>query len=170
MNLAIVFLVSGFWHGAAWTFVFWGALHAVYVVSSSFTSAMRARWVRAIRLDRLPSVHAAIQVLITFHLVCFSWVFFRSESFGSALAILEQLPKDWLVPITRGLGFGLVELIALGVVVAVWLITRMLRQGRPGEEFLGGMRPLARWACYLLLGAGIVLLGAAPENFVYFQF
>lgn len=170
LNLSIVFLISGFWHGAAWTFVFWGFLHGVYVVSSFFTANLRAAWVRSIRLDRLPRFHSVIQILITFHLVCLSWVFFRAETFASALAVLHQLPKDWVVPLTRGIGFGMVELVALATVVVVWLITRLLRQGRSGEEFLGTLKPTTRWACYLLLGTGIVLLGAKPENFVYFQF
>lgn len=170
LNLFIVFLVSGFWHGAAWTFVFWGALHGFYVVSSQLTAGVRLAVVRAIGLVHYPRLHKAIQIVITFHLVCFSWVFFRAESFPSAMALLRQLPEGWSRQLIRGLGFGWVELIALAVVVVFWLLTRLLRKGREGCEYLGSLPQPARWAVYLCLGVAIVLLGAEPANFVYFQF
>jgi len=170
LNLFIVFLVSGFWHGAAWTFVFWGALHGIYIVSSHLTSSLRAQVVRVSGLGRLPRFHKALQILITFHLVCLSWVFFRAANFPDAMTLLRQLPDGWSESLTAGIGFGRVELIALAVVVAVWLGLRLLRKGREGCEYLGTLPAGARWAAYLVLGMAIVLLGAEPANFVYFQF
>jgi len=170
LNLFIIFLVSGFWHGAAWTFVFWGALHGFYVVCSHVTASFRAQAVQISGLGRLPRVHKALQILITFHLVCLSWVFFRAENFPDAMALLSQLPEGWSVSLIRGIGFGGVELIALAAVVIVWLTLRLLRKGREGCEYLGALPGGVRWAAYLILGMAIVLLGAEPANFVYFQF
>ncbi|MFY8216826.1 MAG: MBOAT family O-acyltransferase [Chthoniobacterales bacterium] len=170
LNLFIVFLVSGLWHGAAWTFVFWGALHGFYVVFSQVTASLRAQAVRISGLARLPRFHHALQIFITFHLVCLSWVFFRAENFPSALNLLRQLPEGWSGDLTRGIGFGGVELIALAAVVVVWLTLRLLRKGREGCEYLGALPVGVRWAAYLILGMAIVLLGAEPANFVYFQF
>jgi len=170
LNLFLVFLISGFWHGAAWTFVFWGALHGIYMVASYATSGVRAKWVAISGLARVPRFHRALQIVITFHLVCLSWVFFRAENFPDALAVLRQIPEGWSVNLTRGTGFGWVELTALAGMVLFWLGTRLVRQGREGCEYLGSLPRPARWATYLLLGVAIVLLGAEAENFVYFQF
>lgn len=170
MNLLIVFLISGIWHGAAWTFIFWGFLHGVYIVCGNLTAAPRRRMVEQIGLLRVPRIHKAVQILITFHLVCLSWVFFRAESFSDAMLLLSRLVNGWTPDITTGTGFGWVELGALALVVAAWLTTRKLRHGQPGEIYLGSLGRPVRWAAYIFLGLCIVLLGAEPANFVYFQF
>lgn len=169
-NLLIVFLISGVWHGAAWTFIFWGGLHGFYVVCSHLTSGVRKTLVNAAHLNRVPVLHHAFQIFLTFHLVCLSWVFFRAESFPDAMAVLTQLPVGWATPVTQGLGIGLVELICIGGIVATWLTLRLLRYGAEAEMYLGNLPVGVRWSAYLLLGCAIILLGAEAENFVYFQF
>ena len=79
-NLLITFLLSGLWHGASWTFVIWGGLNGLYLVTSNWTAAARRRLVRWLRLDRVPVIHAAMQVTFVFLIVCVAWVFFRASS------------------------------------------------------------------------------------------
>jgi len=89
-NLFITFLVSGLWHGAEWTFVIWGAIHGLYLVIAIITAKFRENVNHAIGLTRLPGLYKLVQVLITFVLVYFSWIFFRASNFNEAILILKN--------------------------------------------------------------------------------
>jgi alginate O-acetyltransferase complex protein AlgI len=90
-NLAIVFLLSGLWHGASWNFIIWGAIHALYLIIGLLTIEFRMKIAAFIGLNKLPRVNKAIQILITFILVTFAWIFFRATNFHEAMAIIEQI-------------------------------------------------------------------------------
>ena len=77
LNLFIVFLISGLWHGASWTFVVWGALHGFYLVFELITKGTRRRINKIIHLDKLPFLSA----ITTFSFVTFAWIFFRANNF-----------------------------------------------------------------------------------------
>src|SRR5262249_6230209 len=83
-NLFVTFLVSGVWHGANWTFVAWGALNGAYLIASLATTDARSRLGRIVGLSRLPRLHAALQVAVTFALTCFAWIFFRANNIEDA--------------------------------------------------------------------------------------
>ena len=92
LNILLVFLLSGFWHGAGWTFLLWGALHGLAQVAERLWGKGR---------DRLPAI---LRWALTFAFVNLAWVFFRAPDMASALALLRQavtgglaLPRDWLV-------------------------------------------------------------------------
>jgi alginate O-acetyltransferase complex protein AlgI len=93
MNLFLVFLISGLWHGANWTFIIWGALNGFYLVFAIVTEKIRARMQKFFHLDRVPFISKLIQISITFLLVCFAWIFFRAgtmkEAFYIVLSILR---------------------------------------------------------------------------------
>ena len=74
-NLFIMFLLSGLWHGANWTFVIWGALNGFYLISSLATRTVRERIASMTGLMRYPPVHAVLRILVTFALTCFAWCF-----------------------------------------------------------------------------------------------
>ncbi|HKG23671.1 MAG TPA: MBOAT family O-acyltransferase [Blastocatellia bacterium] len=86
--LLITMLVGGLWHGAAWTFAFWGLMHGAGLVFVRALPLVRRRMPRPWRESRLPR---ALSCLFTFHFVCFSWIFFRAESLDRALSVLNQL-------------------------------------------------------------------------------
>lgn len=90
-NLLITFLVSGLWHGAAWTFVVWGGLHGLFLIAGRFTAAPRAALRRVFGLEQRPALGRILSVLSTFHLVLLGWIFFRAASLGDALLILERI-------------------------------------------------------------------------------
>jgi D-alanyl-lipoteichoic acid acyltransferase DltB (MBOAT superfamily) len=85
--LAVTMLLGGLWHGAAWTFVIWGALHGLGLAATRFVQRLRGSdqgqasswWARL------------IWIVLTFHFVCFCWIFFRAQSVGHAWAVLRQL-------------------------------------------------------------------------------
>ena len=92
----VVFILSGIWHGANWTFIAWGALHGGYYLISRLTAKPRYYLVLKTGLDRLPTLLSALRIFITFHLVTLAWVFFRANSIGDAVeifgdAFFEQL-------------------------------------------------------------------------------
>lgn len=90
-NLFIVFVVSGLWHGANWTYIIWGAINGVYLVFAIITHKFRDKFNRILMLDKLPKFHRFIQIGVTFLLICFSWVFFRASSANVALSIVKKI-------------------------------------------------------------------------------
>jgi D-alanyl-lipoteichoic acid acyltransferase DltB (MBOAT superfamily) len=93
INLSVVFLLCGLWHGANWTFVVWGALHGVYLIIALMTKGIRISFWDRIRLP--VKVKNGIKVFITFNLVTFSWIFFRSNSLNDACVFLQRISKNW---------------------------------------------------------------------------
>jgi len=163
-NLFVVFMLSGLWHGANWTFIVWGALHGSYLVLGRIWNFQRERfgWPAAQHAGWLRRSVATIYV---FHLVLIAWVFFRAPNLGSALTIVRRMlvPTGQVFwdPILIQCGFGLV------VVLACDALTRRLSYFDKLDEF-----PIAvRWAYALSLLGSIVLLGIEKgSQFIYFQF
>jgi alginate O-acetyltransferase complex protein AlgI len=90
-NLFFVFAVSGLWHGANWTFIIWGALNGFYLVFATISLKWRKRVSQLIYLDRLPKLNTLLQMLITFVLVCFAWIFFRANNTADAFLIVKNI-------------------------------------------------------------------------------
>ena len=90
-NLFFVFIVSGFWHGANWTFIIWGALNGFYLVFAIFTEKWRTKFNKLIYLDRIPKIHKLLQILITFVLACIAWVFFRANTTQDAFLVINKI-------------------------------------------------------------------------------
>jgi D-alanyl-lipoteichoic acid acyltransferase DltB (MBOAT superfamily) len=92
INIMLTMLLGGLWHGAGWTFIFWGGLHGAGLVAG--------RWRRARRPDTRPQTAAVIwgQRAGTFAFVCIGWVFFRADSLGTAFGMLERLVTGWTTP------------------------------------------------------------------------
>ncbi len=91
LNLMIVFLVSGLWHGANWTFVIWGALHGVYQVVGTLTAKPRARLLERVGLKEKSAPVLIIRRISTFILVGFAWIFFRANSIKDAFSLTAGL-------------------------------------------------------------------------------
>ena len=123
-NLLIVFLLSGLWHGASWTFIVWGALHGFYTIFGIFTLDTRNKLAMATGISRLPRLYKLANQIIVFVLVTFAWIFFRSENFHKARAVisklaacdfrfnLSQISAD-LGPLNLVLSFGVIGLLGL---------------------------------------------------------
>jgi len=94
-NLFITFLISGFWHGANWTFVIWGALHGIYVVFFGLTEKLWTRISSALRVNRFQKLANALSTLTTFSLVTYAWIFFRANNITDAIFISKGLFGGW---------------------------------------------------------------------------
>ena len=175
-NLLFVFLLSGLWHGANWTFVIWGGLHGFYLIFSLVTAEARAKIVNAVGVSARPALHAAISVGVTFTLTCIAWVFFRANTFDDAVHVLAgaitRPTLHQLVPdILRAEGISKFEvlysmMLIAGLMTFEWVSTRVdvVRQFR--------LQPVwVRWPAYYGLCMAIWLLGISSEQaFIYFQF
>ncbi|MCX6558192.1 MAG: MBOAT family protein, partial [Candidatus Aminicenantes bacterium] len=87
----LTMLLGGLWHGAGWTFVIWGGLYGVYMTFAYASKRLRKRLVRKTGLRRLPRLHAILSIFITFNLVSFAWIFFRSPTFPAALTFISRM-------------------------------------------------------------------------------
>jgi D-alanyl-lipoteichoic acid acyltransferase DltB (MBOAT superfamily) len=172
LNILIVFLLSGLWHGAAWTFAVWGALHGFYLLAGIWTAKWRAAVARLLRLDRVPRLHAWAQRFVVFQLVTFAWLFFRAKSFENAWTLLTSAGQLELAPGVINvhsmghyeLGVGLVAIVVL-LVVHVW------QDGANTADFLAKRPLVARWSIYYAMVAAILLFGEFNlTEFIYFQF
>ena len=170
VNLLVVFLVSGLWHGANWTFVIWGGLHGLYLVFSRLTEPVRARWTSALGLARFPAALSLFRKLFVFHLVCFGWIFFRAGSLADAGRMILNLGVwegfQWKL---AGLSFSSLT-VTLGAVVVLWVVDGLHRR-EPLWNWIGRGPAWLRWTAYAALALAIMNLGVAQEiPFIYFQF
>ncbi len=91
INLMIVFLVSGLWHGSSWSFVFWGFLHGIYQIIGGVTLDIRKKFHKLIHLDKHEKIHNAISVVVTFSLVTFAWIFFKCPTITEAFDYIKYM-------------------------------------------------------------------------------
>ncbi len=180
LNLIVVFLITGLWHGANWTFIIWGLGHGVFLIISLLTRNARDRLAAFLRLDRIPRLHAMWQVAVTFGLFYYIGVFFRAESVSDGLYILKHLFLGWSEPF-RGLGFkGFIHSLGMrdqedfyvAVLAILVLETVHFFQSRgPIRARLAQKPAWVRWPLYYALALVILTYGVFNESpFIYFQF
>lgn len=166
-NLLITFTVSGLWHGAAWTYIVWGALNGLYLCVSNWSQRARAAAAQRLGLAARPRIHRAVQVLVTFCLTCVAWVFFRASNLDGALLALQRLVTDH-GPVFTG---GAKELIygALGILFVLGM--DYWTGEEPFDRALSARHPALRWSLYVVLLLWIVCAGVFDAaQFIYFQF
>ena len=169
-NLLITFLLSGLWHGANWTYVIWGGLNGVYLVTSLITRDARVRASEATGLSRVPWLQQTLQVAFTFTIICLSWVFFRASSVSVAFELLRTMAGPWHLADLFVSGGADVP-ISLGLIALLLLIEwRMGDVALP--QYLAARSAAVRWGAVYALGVGMILLGVftAQKAFIYFQF
>lgn len=167
-NTLIIFLVSGFWHGASWTFVAWGFLNALYIIPLMFLNRNR-RNTDIVAENRLfPTFREAGQILLTFSLTTIAWIFFRSETIAAAFA--------YIAGIFSGSLFSKPEVFpsTLLIVIILFMLVEWLQRGKQHAlefNFIPLLKP-ARWILYLGMLATIYFMGdfSSEYEFIYFQF
>ncbi len=169
-NLMIVFLVSGLWHGADWTFVIWGGLHGMYLVLSIWTGKFRMRCIRFSHLDKHQAVLKLIQVVTTFHLVLFGWIFFRANNLFDALYIIKNIFTDTNRH-QYTVGLNQTEFIIAVLSILFMECIHMMQRHRRMRQFLNNKPKVLRWSVYLILLLSIIMFGVfTKQEFIYFQF
>ena len=170
-NTFIIFIISGFWHGANWTFVVWGALNAIYFLPLLLAKKNRENLEIVARDSYLPSLKELFNMIITFGLTVFAWVFFRANNLGHAIDYLSEIfsPSLFTIPFFRGLTGGLTTLLLIIIFVLIeWC-------GRKEEFALNYTKTFSpswlRYNIYFVVVITILIFGNFSENqFIYFQF
>lgn len=172
-NTFIIFLVSGFWHGANWTFLAWGLLNAIYFLPLLLSSSNRNNLDVVASGRTWPSLREFGSMATTFGLTVLAWVFFRAESLNHALAYLGGIFSPSLFTfVSPGQPMLYQMVISLGFLILFLLVEW---RGRHGEYALEAVhldlpRPVYRWSLYMLLWSFIFVFSGNQQEFIYFQF
>ena len=163
-NTFIIFLISGFWHGANWTFIVWGAFHAVLFLPLILLGKNRKNTDTVAEGKLLPNVKEIFQMGITFLLVVVGWVFFRAESIGQAFEYLAGMVQANLF--TMPYSPGKTKLIFM---IIMLLVEWLQRHKQHGLE-IASINKWIRRLIYVSIIMSIVFFMGKNEQFIYFQF
>ena len=170
-GILVTMFLGGLWHGASYTFIFWGVLHGVYQIFSHLTQRVRKTISKKIQLARHPSIEKSIKIIVTFHLVTFAWIFFRAKSFGDAWYIITHMfrfhPSDSIWDLGSGKSEMLVAVLALVVMETIHVLQRR-------QSIIQRLRMQPAWSRWALYAGAVVLILLFGEfnslDFIYFQF
>lgn len=169
-NTLIIFLVSGIWHGANWTFIVWGAYHAVLFLPLILLGKNR-KYTNQIAEGRvLPTLKEAGQMLLTFFLAVIGWIIFRADSIGMARDyVCGMWQLDTLSACYRF--FTRADIRITSILIVIMLVVEWLQRNKEHGMEISGLKPWARMVVVILLIESIMFFKATePSQFIYFQF
>ena len=165
-NTFIIFVVSGFWHGANWTFIIWGALNALYFLPLLLTKKNRRNTDTVAENRALPTRIELGQMLVTFCLTLLAWVFFRADNLMHAFTYTRDIFINVLHP------FDIRKFIIVFLLLTIFLILEW--NGRMQEFAIakfGFNKPVwIRRIFYVVLATSVIIFGGKEQDFIYFQF
>jgi len=169
-NIFIVFIVSGFWHGANWTFIVWGALNAIYFLPIFLTNNNRNYLTIVAKGKYFPTLKEIFLMLSTFILTTFAWIFFRAENIQHAINYILKIMSSSLFNMPYFMGIrkaGMVLILIVFFLIIEWL-GREQQYAIKKFEFINSK--LFKWGFYYFIAILIFLYGAKSNDFIYFQF
>ena len=170
-NTFAIFLVSGFWHGANWTFIIWGALNAIYFLPLLLTNNNRNNLGVVADGKLLPSFRELFAMLTTFTLTVFAWIFFRAESVSHAFGYIKGIFSNDLitVPITNN---NFYSLLVFCLIIFTLILEWISRNNHYPLEKIFSSNSFLRRSLYLTIVILIYVFGRFSSNleFIYFQF
>ena len=164
-NTFVIFIVSGFWHGANWTFVIWGVLNAIYFLPLLLTKKNRVNTNLVAEGKHFPSIKEFGQMTFTFFITLIAWVFFRADNVTHAFSYLQHMFTATM--------FSQLEILPSTIFILVIFFIIIEWLGRSGEyaiekiDFIN--RPI-RWTFYILLIVLMFSFTGEQQEFIYFQF
>lgn len=181
INLFLVFLASGMWHGASWAYIFWGGINGIYQIIGNWLKPFRERINQLFRLNKELIGHKIFQVVCTFCLIDFSWIFFRAGDLETALNAIKSMisvHNIWILFDGSLYQLGVdqknfhVLLIALGILLFADVMKYYhicIRKVIMKQELW------CRWLCYITAVIAVLLFGVwggtyDATGFIYFQF
>lgn len=172
-NLFIVFLLSGLWHGAAWTFVIWGALHSMYMIVGEGTRQWRKKLLVKFSLEN-SYWHHAFQIFVTFNLVVIGWVFFRANSLQNAWYILSHMylpEKISFSDFSYGVGLKQFQTCLVWMLVGLLFFVDYFIANKLNKIIRFWQKKSFRWTVYIAGIYSLVFFGVWGQiQFIYFQF
>lgn len=165
-NVFIIFIVSGFWHGANWTFIFWGLLNAIFILPSVLLKSNRKYTNVVAQGKLLPNIQELFLMIQTFAITVIAWVFFRANNLNHAFDFLKEIFSFSLFSAPVILPYKLMTIVLLFLSVE-WF-------GREREYAISGLglnwHISIRWLFYYLLVLSILYFAGSEQKFIYFQF
>ncbi len=168
-NTFIIFIVSGFWHGANWTFIIWGLLNAIYIMPSILLNTNRNNLEIVAKGKYLPHLKDVLSIVITFGLTAFAWIFFRADNLEHAMQYITKLLSFSIfsLPYFENIKLAVPIMVLIVFFIAIeWL-------GREGEYAIENIRKtnkIMRWAFYYFILSLIFVFAGSNQQFIYFQF
>lgn len=161
-NIFIIFLVSGFWHGANWTFIAWGGFHAFLFLPSFLTKSNRNYRGKIVHNQKLPNIKTTFYICKTFLLVSVGWVFFRSENLLNAFLYLGKMFSS--------IEFGITPNFKLIVYLILLLVLDWNMRMNERKPLNIRFKPLRIFIYMLIITLLILNFGQTPQQFIYFDF
>lgn len=164
LNVFIVFLVSGLWHGAAWTFIIWGAIHAIYQIVGNLTLPTRVKACEKLKISRERTAFKMWQRFGVFVLTTFAWIFFRAPDLTSAIGFIKGMFvwNPWVLfkENLNKVGFAdPIELRLCLIFIAIVIVVSCLRErNRNAKTIISQWLPV-RWAVYIILLFSLLIFG-----------
>ncbi|MBI5219584.1 MAG: MBOAT family protein [Bacteroidia bacterium] len=192
-NLFITFTISGLWHGANWTFIIWGALNGFYLVFAILTDNTKMKIAKFIGLHKIPKANIVLNVLFTFALTCFAWIFFRARSLSDAFLIIKKIfisLFEFIINLKNIILKSSIitsnfissdfisfwntnsKSIIISFILLIFLTIIQIYQRRGSLiQIISEKSLLFRWSSYFILVFAIYYLGVFDNTaFIYFQF
>ena len=170
-NVFVIFLVSGFWHGSKWTFIIWGGLNALYFIPLLLAKKNRNH-IEIVAIDRsLPTLKEFSQIIFTFGITIFAWIFFRAKDLPHAWQYIRNMFKP---SIPKGSDFIGTHIHPIAIFIFVFIFVLIEWIGRREEYAIADLglrwyKPL-RWGFYLLIAITTLLFSGSQQEFIYFRF
>lgn len=178
-NIFIVFVVSGLWHGAAMTFLIWGAIHGIILMIEKGTFTIRKKLFNKLGLQKSNLSNHLFFGFIIFTIVCFAWVFFRANSLSDSFQIINGFFNgvnlgDVFNKNTYLIGFKPNEFKIITIAILLLFMFEYLHRTYNVIKFLNNQATLFRWSFYLSIVLTIIVFGIYGDRniqeFIYFQF
>lgn len=165
-NIFIIFLVSGFWHGANWTFIVWGSLNALYFIPLLILGKNRENLNIVAEGRLLPSVKEFLQITSTFFLTVIAWIFFRADNVGMAYDYTSEIFSTSIFSVPQILPKKLIATLFL-----FYFVEWIQRDKQHPLQFETVQIPkFVRWAIYYAIVGMLFFYGGDEQGFIYFQF
>jgi len=168
-NTFIIFIVSGFWHGANWTFIIWGMLNALFIMPSILMKTNRNNLDIVAQGKFFPTIKELTQIVLTFGLTVFAWIFFRAENLSHAIQYILSIFKNYgsFFVLDNYLKYKIIIIITSIFILVEW----MGREQQYAIENLGlKWNRFFRWSLYILIAILVLLFSGKGSTFIYFQF
>lgn len=167
-NTFVIFLVSGFWHGANWTFIAWGAYHALLFLPLILLGKNR-KYTNTVAEGRiLPTLKEAGQMFLTFFLAVIGWIIFRAESIGQAWEYVCGIFDKSLISLPWI--YSATYILPMPFILFVFVVIEWMGRNKECPIKLDSSNKIWRWVVYILFVVMIFTFGATSETFIYFQF
>lgn len=172
-NVLIVFILSGLWHGANWTFVAWGLYNGLLIILLILLGKNNKRENIISPNKTFPSIKETGEIILTFVLVVFGWILFRAEDLSGAIDYIANMCNASIIamPNFRGLGLSSIQLTyTIGFIIILQIVDWVQRKQDFGLEISNIRFRSIRWSIYLFIILIFTIFAGKQEAFIYFQF